>query len=180
MQDLSKYKSYRYHSTMLYIDTNTKLGEIRLGCPLFFKNGRKGETYKIYKGHIISQYTEQFGDRSPVRKVSVYAYDQRTKNTYSLDYNGYPDLSDAKKAIDAKLKTVDPAPLKLKTKKITVLVPVTIEASYFTDESCAITNVDIEQYVHIGDKKTTQYTEPISTLNNHLYRQIPKHLKKRK
>ena len=148
MFDPKPYKTYRYHSSMLFIDTKAKISEVKEAVPLFFSNARKGEKRTMYRGHIICQKTENFSN-GPQLHISVFAFDVRGKDTYCIDTNA-KSLELAKELIDNKLDTPEPNPLVLGYSEQTFTIEVKAMAAVFRDSEGKATNIELDKVTMIG------------------------------
>lgn len=172
--DTTGYLTYRYYTSMLYIDPKATISDIRSACPLFFDNAHRGEKRTMYRGHIICQYTQDFSG-GPQRMMNVYAFDVRRNDTHMLDVDG-TDLSSAKKAIDAKLDTPEPNPLQLSYETVEMLVPVKVRASVFRDANGKVTGVEADKFIHIGQPDTRQQDNPGNTFTSEVWSRLPSYI----
>ncbi len=165
MFDSSKYKSYRYHSSMLYIDESSTIADVRAACPLFFENSHKGEKRTMYRGHLIIKFHEKYSTWSADRIV-IYAWDVRTKDTHSIDVDVKPcDIREAKRIINEKLDTPEPNPLRYSVAVETMNVPVKVAVVVFRDADGNATNIDIDKWLLVGNTEATD-RKPIDLASN--------------
>lgn len=156
MFDPSKYKAYRYHGSMMYIDEKATISDIRDACPMFFENASKGEKRSMHRGHLIVKKLDKYSIGSAWRIV-IYAWDIRTKDTHCIDVDVQPcDLREAKKIINDKLDTPEPNPLTYSTCVETMNVPVSVRVTVFRDENGEATNIELTDWLKVGEDEATE------------------------
>lgn len=151
MFDATKYKSYRYHSIMVYIDPKTTITDVKNGCPLFIANARTGEKRTMYRGHIIVQKSEQFSSGKQLI-ISVYAYDVRKCDTYCISTKA-ENLQEAKRLIDMKMDMPELEPLTLSYREVTLTIPVQVRATVFHDKEGKAVQIEVDEYLKIGKEE---------------------------
>lgn len=171
MFDPTKYKSYRYHSAMLYIDEKATITDVKNAVPLFFENAYRGEKREMYRGHLICSKMMTFSDNIPRRHITVYAFDVRRNNTFCIDTDS-ASVKDAKELIRSKLEG-EPDPLTLEFTEVEVFVPAKVRAAVFRDKNGKITQTEVSEFLHVGDPETSQQPQPGDTFTTFVWSCLP-------
>jgi len=174
--DPTEYLTYRYYSSMLYIDPKATITDVKKACPLFFENARKGEKRTMHRGHLICQKTETFSDRIPRKMTSVYAFDVRRGDTFCIDTDS-KGLAEAKATINEKLDTPEADPLTLQYEVVEMLVPVKVRAAVFRDAKGKAQGVEADKFIHVGRPETRQQDQPGDTFTTEVWCRLPKEIK---
>ena len=148
MFDTTKYFSYRYHGTMLYIDPKATASDMRRACPLFFENARRGEKRTVYRGHIIVEKRQDFTGAPNTLTVSTYAFDVRQSDTNCIDTDA-KSLREAKAVVDAKMDTPEPNPLTLSYEEVEVTVTAKVKVGVFRDATGKLTHTEVNEWIGI-------------------------------
>jgi hypothetical protein len=159
--DPTKFKSYRYFTTMIYIDETATITDVKKAVPLFIENANRGEKRTMYRGHIIVQSTVHFSSGSE-RKTVVYAFDVRGKDTFCITTDAV-DMRDAKRIIKEKLDTPESEPLTLTFSEEEVNVPVRVRVATFRDNNGSAINTEISDFLHVGKSDERQQDKPEDT-----------------
>lgn len=132
----------RYHTTMMQINEKASVSDMKAACPLFFKNSRRGEKRKAYRGCIMVEYGA---------KITVYAFDVATSDMNVIfTRNNFLDFEDARNAIDNWLDTPEENPLTTETVEIEVLVPVKIAMQVFRDQG-RVTSTRLARWIDVAN-----------------------------
>lgn len=150
MFDTTKYASYRYHSTMLFIDPKAKASDMKRACPLFFENARKGEKRTAYRGHLFVEKRQNFTGAPNTLTVSTYAYDVRRDDMMCIDTDA-KSLKMAKAIVDAKMDNPEPNPLTLSYEEVEVTVTAKVKVGVFRDGTGKLTHTEVSEWVHVGE-----------------------------
>ncbi len=157
MFDPTAFKSYRYHSTMLYIDESTTISDIKAAQPNFFKRShgaRSGERRTMHRGHLIVTYRFTASDRSVQPMMAIYAWDMRTEDTHCISTDNM-SVREAKQFINEKLDTPEPQPLRLTEAIEEINVPVKVKATVFRDAEGKVTDIQLGQWLKVGEYEVT-------------------------
>lgn len=161
--DPSAYKSYRYHTSMLYIDEKATLSDAKAACPLFFENATKGEKRSMYRGHIIVRKSDTYSDRTSRSRTVIYAFDVRRGDTFCLDVDADSKFLTAKELIDKKLDTPEPNPLNLEFVEIEVTVRAKVKVAVFREQDGGLSQSEVEEWLHVGPPDAIQQKNPGDT-----------------
>jgi hypothetical protein len=171
--DPTGYPCYRYHGSMIYIDTKMTASEMKSRCPMFFSNAHRGERRTIYKGHIIVQHTQTFSDRIPRKMTTVYVFDVRRDDTFCIETECKGGLVAAKELINQKLANPEPEPLMLNYETVEMMVPVKVRAAIFRDAKGKATNIEADRFIHVGRPETRQQDQPGDTFTTEVWSRLP-------
>jgi hypothetical protein len=151
--DLSKYAAFRYHSKMVYVDPKATLSQMKDSCPLFFQNKRRGETFTVYKGFLITASRQDFTGAPNTLMVAVYAYDAvgEDLDSFGLDMKS---IEAAKEFI--RNKYLDRGePLVYTEEEVEISVPAKVKLAVWRDNDGTLMNSEIIS-AHVGSADTSQ------------------------
>lgn len=170
--DPTGYKSYRYYTTMVFVDEKLTQADMRRGCPNFFANGKgQGERRTVYRGHIIVQKRGS---------TLVYVYDCRTDDTFLIDKGDGKDftsLAEAKEFIRSKLETPELNPLTMFYSKERMNIPVEAEVMVFRDAEGKLVSIGVPDIKHVGNPDQRQQDKPQDTFLSAVWDAVNQSLK---